>query len=87
MRSGDSFERLMKQIKRVREPGDPPEEPLDSLEGYICDLCKDSADKIVQCGFCGRWVCREDCWDPDIHACTSCTGPILLARTEMKREG
>ncbi|MFO8109015.1 MAG: hypothetical protein R6U17_00610 [Thermoplasmata archaeon] len=88
MRSRDSFEKVMKKIKKVREPGEPPEEPMDSLEGYICDLCKDTTEKkkIIQCGFCGRWVCKEECWDTEIRACVSCTGLILLATSEKREE-
>ncbi len=88
MRSRDTFDKVMKQISRVREPGQSPEEPIDSLEGFVCDLCKDTKVKkeIIQCGFCGRWVCKEGCWDTEIRACESCTGLILLARSENDEE-
>ncbi len=89
MRSQDVFERVIDVIEKVREPGEKPEEDLYALDEFVCDLCQGvkKREEITQCGFCGRWVCKEkddekakkDCWDEELKACESCSGLILLA--------
>ena len=82
MRSKDPFDKVMKAIKRVRDPGEKPEGDLYSMDKFVCDLCQGVREKeeITQCGFCGRWVCKDSCWDEELKACESCAGPIMLAK-------
>ncbi len=82
MVSSHSFKRVMKAVKKVREPGEKPEDDLFSVNKYVCDLCQGvrEREEITQCGFCGRWVCRDSCWDDELKACESCAGLIMLAK-------
>lgn len=84
----DPFQKVLKAVKRVREPGDRPEEEVGAMDRYSCDLCQGirEREEIVQCGFCGRWVCRKNCWEGDFKACDSCSGLIMLAKTSAKEE-
>lgn len=86
MSSRDAFDRVIKSVKRVREQGEKPEEDLRSMDKYTCDLCHNVVEKkeIIQCGFCGRWVCKENCWDGELRACESCSGLILLAKEDKE---
>ncbi|MFW3146566.1 MAG: hypothetical protein ACMUIE_07120 [Thermoplasmatota archaeon] len=79
------FTKVRETIKPVRKQGDPPEEDLELMEGYICDLCKVSVkgSKILQCPFCGRWVCRTGCYSEDELCCRSCAGVIRLMRESI----
>lgn len=79
------FRRVKETIKPVRKQGDPPEEDLESLDGYVCDLCKDGVKKasVIQCPFCGRWVCRNQCYSDDELCCISCAGVIKLMRESV----
>ncbi len=89
MRSKDAFDRVMKTVKKIREPGEKPEEHIYSMDKFICDLCQGQLEKkeITQCGFCGRWICKESCWDDELRACDSCSGLIRLAKSEeLKRK-
>lgn len=81
-RHDDVLERVMSKIKRVRQPGDPPKETLVSFDEFECDLCKGVIQRreLTQCHYCGRWVCREQCWDRDSLSCTSCASVIKLAK-------
>ena len=85
MPSKSVFDRVMKEIKKVRDPGEKPEDDLFTMDKYICDLCQGvrGREEITQCGFCGRWVCKGDdsCWNEEFNACESCTGIIKLARS------
>ncbi len=89
MLSKDAFDKVMKNVKRIREPGEKPEEDLLSMDKFVCDLCQGDFEKkeITQCGFCGRWICKESCWDDDLRACESCSGLIKLAKGEEKTYG
>ncbi|MFP4050409.1 MAG: hypothetical protein ACLFVB_01555 [Thermoplasmata archaeon] len=84
MSSKNVFDRVMKEIKDVRDPGEKPEDDLFSMDKYVCDLCQGIRDReeITQCGFCGRWVCKGEnsCWNEEFNACESCSGIIKLAR-------
>ncbi len=90
MTSQELFERVMNAIDKIREPGEKPEDDLYSLDKFVCDLCQGvkEREEITQCGFCGRWVCRDkdhgekDCWNDELKACESCSGVIQLARKE-----
>lgn len=83
MRSKDAFDRVMKAIKKVRDPGEKPKDDLFSMDKYVCDLCQGvkKKEEITQCGFCGRWVCKDSCWNNELKACESCSGLILLAKS------
>ncbi len=85
----DPFRKVMKTVTRVREPGDKPDEDLKSMDRYICDLCHGirEREEMIQCGFCGRWVCRKNCWEGELKACESCSGLILLAKNEKESDG
>ncbi|MFO7991490.1 MAG: hypothetical protein R6U61_04240 [Thermoplasmata archaeon] len=87
MKSDDAFDKVMKSVKRVREPGSKPEEDLKDMDRYVCDLCQGvfGRKEIKQCGFCGRWVC-DDCWNDELKACQSCSGLILLAKVGKEKE-
>ena len=89
MRSKDPFDRVMKSIDKVRKPGEKPEDDLFSMDKYVCDLCQGvrEREKITQCGFCGRWVCKDSCWNSELKACESCSGVIMLAKESNKEEG
>ncbi len=89
MRSKDAFDRVMKTVTKIREQGEKPEEDIYSMDKFICDLCQGDFKKkeITQCGFCGRWICKENCWDKDLRACESCSGLIKLAKSEESKEG
>ncbi len=99
MSSEDAFDRVTNVIEKIREPGEKPEDDLYSMDKFVCDLCQGvkEREEITQCGFCGRWVCKEggeeDCWNEELKACESCSGLILLARkgdlekeTDLKEE-
>jgi hypothetical protein len=79
------FNKVQKSIKPVRKQGDPPEEDLENMEGYICDLCLRSIGRseIIQCPFCGRWVCRMGCYSGEELSCVSCAGVIRLMRESV----
>lgn len=82
------FPKVKKNIKQVRKQGDPPEEDLESMEGFICDLCLTTAQRkgITQCPFCGRWVCKDGCYNEDELCCISCAGVIKLMRESVVLE-
>lgn len=84
----DFYTRVMKHITKVREQGEPPRSDVFELDTYICDLCKGSVVKenLTQCPFCGRWICRKNCWDSDQMACTTCVGVIKLCRESIDKE-
>ncbi len=88
MLSGNAFDKVLKNVKKIREPGEGPEESMESMDSYLCDLCKDEKkpSEIIQCGFCGRWVCKEGCWGTSLKACESCSGLILLARGDAEKD-
>jgi len=82
------FIKVRKNIKQVRKQGDPPEEDLESMDGYKCDLCLVAVKKaeIIQCPFCGRWVCRDKCYSDEELSCISCAGIIRLMRESVVLE-
>ncbi|MBS3817393.1 MAG: hypothetical protein KGY76_07520 [Candidatus Thermoplasmatota archaeon] len=99
MSSKDAFERVTEVIEKIREPGEKPEDDLYSMDKFVCDLCQGikEREQITQCGFCGRWVCKDkgedDCWNEELNACESCSGLITLAQkgdleeeTDLKEE-
>ncbi|MFW5946253.1 MAG: hypothetical protein ACOCTN_05215 [Candidatus Natronoplasma sp.] len=91
MSSQNAFDRVTEVIKKIREPGEKPENDLYSMDKFVCDLCQGvrEREKITQCGFCGRWVCKGDnsCWDEELKCCESCSGLIILAkRGELMEE-
>ena len=75
---------IIKVIKKVREPGEPPSQSSTSFDLFECDLCKGDAEKtkLTQCPYCGRWICKKNCWDKENLACTSCASIIKLAGRE-----
>jgi len=77
----NELNQIMKVIKKVREPGEPPSQSTKSLDLFECDLCKGDVEKskLTQCSYCGRWICRENCWNNKNLACTSCSSIIQLA--------
>ncbi|MFP3871883.1 MAG: hypothetical protein ACOC55_01195 [Candidatus Natronoplasma sp.] len=86
MTSQDAFKKVINVIDRMRKPGEKPKEDLYSMDKFVCDLCQGvkGREEITQCGFCGRWVCKDDeeddCWNEEMKACESCSGVILLAK-------
>lgn len=84
-RPPDLFSKVKGTIKPVRKQGDPPEEDIEAMEGYICDLCLVSIQRseISQCPFCGRWVCRANCYSNEELCCISCAGVIKLMRESV----
>ena len=85
-----SFYKLVKKnIEKIREQGEPPRSDLSSFESmdkYVCDLCKASISRssLIQCSFCGRWVCRDDCFDREDVSCINCHGIIKLLRESQQ---
>jgi hypothetical protein len=75
------LEQIIKVIKKVREPGEAPAQSSSSLELFECDLCKGDIEKskMTQCAYCGRWVCKDNCWNEKNLACNSCSSVIQLA--------
>jgi hypothetical protein len=84
----DLYSKVMERITKVRDQGESPRSDVLSMDSYICDLCKGPADKenIIQCAFCGRWVCRNNCWDQKINACNTCVGVIKLCKDSIEIE-
>jgi len=82
-RGNDSvLNEVRKIIVRVREPGEHPHPDFLTFDSYVCDLCRGSVkeQQLVQCGFCGRWVCKDNCWNVEYYACISCSGIIKLSK-------
>jgi len=84
-RAPDLFSKVKDTIRPVRKQGDPPEEDLEKMEGFVCDLCLVSTKRaeISQCPFCGRWVCRDNCYSEEELCCRSCAGVIRLMRESV----
>jgi len=84
----DFYSKVMKSITKVRDQGDPPRSDVLSLDAYICDLCKGTVSKenITQCPFCGRWVCKKNCWHTEHLACNPCVGVIKLCKESIELE-
>lgn len=85
------YERVKQNIKVVREQGTPPRldiSSLDSLDEYMCDLCKVSSKRsgLVQCSFCGRWACEDKCIVKEEGSCTNCGAIIKLLRESIEME-
>ena len=76
------FDRLLGSIERVRNPGDPPRESIHSFDEFECDLCKgfNGRTEIIQCHYCGRWVCKGACWNQETLSCLSCSSVIKLGK-------
>ena len=72
---------IIKVIKRIREPEEYPSQSLTSFDFFECDLCKGDVEKtkLTQCPYCGRWICKENCWNEKNLACISCSSIIRLA--------
>ena len=87
-----SFYKLVKKnIEKIREQGEPPRTDLgafDSMDKYVCDLCRASVIRsgLIQCSFCGRWICRDNCFDRDDVSCLNCHGVIKLLRESRKMD-
>lgn len=79
------FSKVRDSIRPVRKQGDPPEEDLEDMDAYVCDLCLVTVKRseITQCPFCGRWVCLNDCYNDDELCCRSCAGVIRLMRESI----
>ncbi len=75
------LEQIIKVIKRVKEQGEPPAQSSISFDYFECDLCKGDVEKskLTQCPYCGRWICKENCWNIKSLACTSCSSIIKLS--------
>jgi len=83
------YKQVRKNIEKIREQGEPPRTDLtsfDSMDRYVCDLCKASVERsgLFQCTFCGRWVCRDGCFHADDVACLNCHGVIKLLRESSR---
>ncbi|UCH88692.1 MAG: hypothetical protein JSV49_10640 [Thermoplasmata archaeon] len=85
-KNDDLYNKVLKQIKKVREQGEPPRADVISMDNYICDLCKGSIsnENITQCGLCGRWICKKNCWDDKSMVCISCSGVIKLCKDSFE---
>jgi hypothetical protein len=77
-----NLEKVMNSVVRTRKAGEGPEQSLHSFDEFECDLCKGIVPRkgITQCGFCGRWICKESCWNEENMACISCAGIIILSK-------
>jgi hypothetical protein len=78
---------IIKEIQRVRKSGQKPEQTIGDkdLFAYECELClqKIKEGELTQCPFCGRWVCRKDCFSKEEGACVSCASVIRLKRESI----
>ena len=81
-REKSTFDRVLGSIERVRKPGEEPKESLYALDEFECDLCKGLLQRreLIQCHYCGRWVCRETCWSEEHLSCVSCASVIKLGK-------
>ena len=84
--SHDLHSLVNRSIRKVRQQGDPPER--DILAGqnhYRCDICRTTFERtvLVQCGLCGRWACRQQCWSSD-GVCITCQGVINLSKESVR---
>lgn len=79
---------VISEITKIREQGDPPMSDVLSLDNFVCDLCKGviPRTKITQCPFCGRWICRAQCWENKERSCLACSGVIKLCKESMRLE-
>jgi len=75
-------------IPKVREPGEPPKPDIFSFDSFICDLCKGTVERsgLIQCGFCGRWICKSNCWSNEHLACLTCSGLIKIWKESTSNE-
>ncbi len=73
----------MNSVVRIRKPGEGPEQSIHSFDEFECDLCKEIEPRkgITQCGFCGRWICKDSCWNEENMSCISCAGIIILSKS------
>lgn len=89
-RNKSFHDKVVKKITIIREQGAPPRTDTLSFNHYVCDLCKGIYEraKIIQCPFCGRWICREKCWNEEHLACLNCTSIIKIVKQseEMNTE-
>ena len=78
-----NLERVMNSVVRIRKPGEGPEQSIHSFDDYECDLCKGIMPRkeITQCSFCGRWICKNSCWNKETMSCISCAGIIMLSKS------
>ena len=77
---------LHRAIKRIRNPGDPPSQSMISLDYYECDLCKGEILRanLIQCHYCGRWICKTSCWNHQHLTCTACASVIKIVQHQEK---
>jgi len=93
MSKTEFFKLVRKHITVVREQGSTPPLDVDKLsleeDRYICDLCKQplTISRFTQCGLCGRWICKEECWDPGHSTCINCAGVIKLVKESFLVSG
>ena len=80
------FDRVINSIERVRKPGESPQESLHSFDEFECKGFIVRRE-LTQCHYCGRWVCKSDCWNEEILSCTSCASVIKLGKELALREG
>lgn len=90
MRAKESklYDLIASKITKIREQGEPPKSDVLSLDQFVCDLCKAIVprSKIIQCAFCGRWVCFAQCWFLQEKACLACSSVIKLCRESRRLE-
>ena len=93
MNRTELFKTVRKHIAQVRPQGGKP--PVDiehstlDEENYSCDLCRKPMGLagFTQCGLCGRWVCKDECWEQDDSVCITCSGVIKLMRRSFVMAG
>jgi len=86
--SENLYKKVSKNIKIVRDQGDPPQPSFDMGDSFICDLCKGIIERegLSQCGLCGRWACRKNCWSSESMICNSCGGIVKLYSQSIELE-
>lgn len=87
-KKSSSFDKVVNSIVQVREPGEQPRESLFGFDEFECDLCKGIVPrkKLTQCAFCGRWICKDRCWNSESMSCVSCAGVIKLSKESVDIE-
>lgn len=88
-RGGDTVDlsSVIREIQRVRKSGERPLQTIGEkdLFAYECELCllKIREGELTQCPFCGRWVCKKDCYSKEEGSCISCASAIRLKRESI----
>ena len=78
---------VIRDIPRVRRSGQKPDQTIGDIDlfSYECELCllKVKEGDLTQCPYCGRWICKKDCYSTGEGSCVSCESVIRLKRESI----